>query len=274
VNPVDLSLNEFLIWALVLLRVGGVIVFAPFFGGDNLPRRARIGLAAFLALVTWHRAADTLGGMPLPLDVVDLALLAGREILVGAAFGYAGSLVFAAAQLAGELVGQQIGFTLANVVDPALDQEVGLVSYFKFSLAVLLFLAFDLHLYFLRALAMSYQTDDGTVIIGLGRSFLSEQAVVHLGDLMGRVWTGAVQLAGPILLVMLLVSVVVGFLTRTMPQLNIIVIGLPSRTFIGLLALVFGIRPFVLSMRALMEQMLFDVQYLLQCLGPEPPPLY
>jgi len=266
-SPLDLTLNEFLIFVLVLLRMGGVVVFAPFFGGDTFLRRARIGLAVFFSFCVYNRAEATLGGMELPLSLIDLALLCTQEILVGLAFGYAGSLIFTGAQLAGEVIGQQIGFTLANVVDPVLDQEVGIISFFQFSLAMAIFLALDLHLVFLYVLGSSYE------VVGLGAMTLRLEFLEHLGIMFGGIWDSAVQLAGPVLLVMLLVSVVVGFLVRTMPQLNIIVIGLPSRVLIGLLTMVFGVKPFMRTMAALCEGMLYDLQLLLQFLGPEQAPV-
>lgn len=261
-NPVELSLNEFLVYILVLLRMSGLVVFAPFFGGENFPRVARIGLAAFLALTAYHRAEVTLGGMPLPLSLIDLGFLALREVLVGAAFGYGASLIFSAAQLAGELVGQQMGISLANVVDPVMDQEVGIISFFQFTLAIAVFLALDLHLVVLKLLGMSYS------LVGLGRATIRPELVEQLGEMFGDIWTGAVQLGAPMLLVMLLVSVVVGFLVRTMPQLNIIVVGLPSRVFVGLLVLSFVMRPFTYTLASLLDEMLYDLQLLLQWVGP------
>ncbi|MBN1257354.1 MAG: flagellar biosynthetic protein FliR, partial [Planctomycetes bacterium] len=247
-NLVDITLNEFLILVLVLLRMSGVVVFAPFFGGENLPQRARIGLVVFLSIIAYPMAMKTLHGMALPLSLIDLSFLAMREILVGAALGYGGSLVFTGAQLAGELIGQQVGFTLANVVDPMLEQEIGIISFLQFTLAIVVFISLNLHLVLVKILALSYD------VVGLGGALLRWEFFNYLSDMFGRIWSAAIELAGPVLLVMLLVSVVVGFLTRTMPQLNIIVIGLPSRTLIGLLALCFVARPFILSMGRLCEQ--------------------
>jgi len=203
------------------------------------------------------RAGQTLAG-PLELSFVGLAALGAQELLLGLALGWAASLVFSGAQLAGELIGQQMGFALANVVDPLLEQEVGIISFFKFTLAVVIFITLKLHLLVLEILGMSYE------VVGLGQSVLRIELLEQVVLMFGRIWDAALTLGGPMLLVMLLLSVVIGFLTRTMPQLNIIVIGLPSRTMIGLLALAFAVRPFMLSFQVLCERMIVDVRILLE----------
>lgn len=261
-NIIDLTLNEYIVFAMILIRMSGLVVFAPFFGGENLPQRARIGLAVFLSFVVFDHAAATLD-VPLKLSWLELGVVAVQELLVGLALGYAAGLVFSGAQLAGELIGQQIGFTLANVVDPVSESEVGIISFFNFTLMVALFLALNLHLVMIKILASSYD------FVGIGKAVLRPDMFGHLSYMFGQIWDISLQLGGPILLLMLLVSVIVGFLTRTMPQLNIIVIGLPSRTLIGLLALFMSIRTIIDVSAVLCVQMLEDIQYLVQLLGPE-----
>jgi flagellar biosynthesis protein FliR len=261
----DLTLNEFLIYVLVLIRMAGLVVFAPFFGGENLPQRARIGLIALLAFLVFPAAAKTFSEAPLSL--VDLGVLGLREALVGIALGFGASLVFAGAQLAGQLVGQQLGFALANVVDPMTDQQVGLISFFNFMLALVVFLGLNLHLLLLRVLAMSYD------LVGLGEAVLNPDFMDdgYGGGLLvmfGHIWENTVQIGGPVLAIMLMVSTVVGFLVRTMPQMNIMVVGLPSRSILGLLALSLVIRPFVETVGVLSEEMIRDVQLLLRYMAP------
>lgn len=263
-NLIEISLNEFLIYILVLLRMGGVVVFAPFLGGEDLPQRARIGIVVFLALATYHRAEATLGGMALPLSLFELAGLAAREVLVGVSLGYGSSLVFSGVQLAGELVGQQIGFTLANVLDPVMEEEVGLISFFKFTLAIAVFLALNLHLLLLKVLALSYE------FVGLGGAVLHTRFLDQLLEMFGGIWRTALEVGGPVLIVMLMVSIVVGVLSRTMPQLNLLVIGLPTRTMVGLFVLSVAMYPVIDGAGQLCGQMLFDVELLIRYLGPGP----
>lgn len=235
--------------------------FCTFFGGENLPQRARIGLAVFLSFVVFKDAAASLSG-PLQLNWVSLGFIAAQELLVGLSVGFASGLVFSGAQLAGELIGQQVGFTLANVVDPVTESEVGIISFINFTLTIAVFLALNLHLMLIKILALSYR------YVGIGKVILQKEMFGHLSYMFGEIWDYALQIGGPVLLLMLLVSVIVGFLTRTMPQLNIIAIGLPSRTVIGLLALFLAVRPILEIAGILCAQMVEDVGYLVELLGP------
>jgi flagellar biosynthetic protein FliR len=243
--------------------MSGLVVFAPFFGGENLLLRARIGLVIFLSFVVMPLAGSTINHA-IPLNWMDIALLAVKEFLVGAVLGYVGSLAFTGMQLAGELVGQQVGFTLANVMDPMTEQEIGIISFFAFTIGLAVFLALNFHLVFLKILALSYE------VVGIGAASLTTSTISQMSYMVGQIWETCLSIGGPLLMVMLLVSIVIGFLTRTMPQLNIIVIGLPSRTLIGLLALSFGVRPMVLTMSVVFEQLMKDVEYLVGTLNAAP----
>jgi flagellar biosynthetic protein FliR len=267
VTLVELTLNEYLIFALVLLRMSGLVVFAPFFGGENFPQRARIGLAVFLSVLVFPSAGETLHGMGLPLNLVELGVLGIREIFVGVVIGYGAGLLFTGTQLAGELIGQQIGFALANVVDPITEQEVGLISFFKFSLTLILFLGLNLHLFMVQVLSYSYEA------VGLGQSILRSELALALIELFGRIYQVGVISGGPVLLVMLMVSVTIGFLVRTMPQLNIMVVGLPLRTMVGLLTLMVAIRPFCHTVTYLADRFMRDVAGLVHLLSVDGRPV-
>jgi flagellar biosynthesis protein FliR len=260
-NILNLTLQDYLIFFFCLLRMSGLIVFAPFFGGQDFPVRARIGFAVFVSFLAFPYAAQTMSA-PLALSGPLLVALTAQEVFVGLVIGFAASLVFLGAQMAGELIGQQLGFSLANIFDPQLEEEVGIISFFQFSLAIVIFFMLNLHLVLLEILVNSYR------VVGLGGAVLRGDLIQQIGDMFGRIWTTAIELSGPVLLVMLLVSVVVGMLARTMPQLNILSVGLPAQVFVGLLALYFGAKPFILTMGWLCRRMLDDLQIVVTVLGP------
>jgi len=233
--PVNNILAGYLLFGLVLIRCSGVAVFAPFFGGRQFPVRARIGMVVFFALILYPVATQKLV-MPNTLNMADLALLAMQELSIGLVLGFLSSMVFMGAQLGGQLVGQQVGFALANVIDPTTDQQVSVIGFFNMNIAILIFLCANLHLLIIFVLKKSY----GYLPIGsisLARATVPwVESVTVEGE---RMMIVALQLATPILLVMLMESVVEGFITRTMPQMNIMVLGLPLRVGLGLTALLF-----------------------------------
>ncbi len=235
---VDRTLLSFIIYALTLIRCSGLAVFAPFFGAEHFPVLARIGMAGFFALVMFPAAAET-AALPPILNATALGLLALQEISIGLVIGFLASLIFLGIQLAGELVSQQIGFSLANIVDPLYEQEIPLLGFFKINLALAIFLLANLHLAVIALLHRSFAAAGlGTIAFAAWESgaFLQE-AEYHAMRMM----VVAMQLAMPVILILLLEGVVEGFITRTMPQMNILVLGLPLRVALGMLALIFAL---------------------------------
>ncbi len=255
---VDGMLMSWLLFALVLIRAGALVVFAPFFGAEQFPRLVRVGLGATFAIVLFPAAtANPL--IPPVLNVPDLALLALQELSIGIVIGFLAGLVFMGVQVAGQFMGIQVGFAMVNVIDPLSDQEVSILAFFKMNLAIVLFLVANLHLALILVLAKSYEA------VGIGRLVFRpvvrywEYAAVHQAE---RMFVVGLRLAMPILLVMLMNSLIEGFITRTMPQMNIINVGLPLRVTVGVLALVFVMPGVAWALVDVLESMVVDLGWI------------
>lgn len=241
---VDSMLMEYIVFGLILIRISGLVVFAPFFGAQQFPVLVRVGLAAFLSLLMFSPATEGLR-LPSVLNVGTLFLLVLQEVSLGIVIGFLASLVFMGAQLAGQLVGTQVGFAMANVVDPLSDSEVSILGFLNFNLAILVFLFLNLHLLFIWVLWGSYRAVGiGQLAFPAFRGSAGEEMMRQADHMM----LVALQLAMPVLVVMLLNSVVEGFVTRTMPQMNIMVLGLPLRVTLGVTAFWLGIPAMVYSL--------------------------
>lgn len=260
---VDRMLLAYLIFGLTLVRCGGLAVFAPFFGADQFPVRARILLAVFLAIPMYPLAASTVV-MPTRLGMPELAILTLQELSIGLVIGFLSSLVFMSAQLAGQLIGQQVGFAMANILDPLTGLDVSIIGFFKMNLALVVFLVAKLHLGVIWVLKLSYDH------VGVGalafRSMVSPlpQIASEEGHLL---YVTALQLAIPVLVIMLLNSVVEGFVTRTMPQMNIMVLGLPLRVALGMTLLLLLTPSLVTVMRDQMQVMLYHLREVVRVFG-------
>ena len=230
---IDSMLASYLFFGIVLVRCSGLAVYAPFFGSEYFPLRARIGLVVFFALLMFPYARQT-AVVPTTLGATELGLLVLQELTVGLSLGFLSSLVFMGAQLGGQLIGQQVGFAMANVIDPTTDEQVSLIGFLQMNLALLVFLVAGLHLAVVNVLKFSYeQVGIGTLVYDRFAMEINHQATCH----MNSMFLVSLRLAMPVLLVMLLNSVVEGFITRTMPQMNIMVLGLPLRVALGMTAL-------------------------------------
>ncbi len=229
-------LDAFITYVLVLLRVGCLVLFSPFFSSEAFFPQIRLYFAALLPLLFVPFAMQSVI-VPANLDMQGLFLLAGQEFALGMAIAYLGSMIFTGVQMAGEICGQQIGFSMANVIDPLSGIEVPMLGFINMQLTLMIFLAAKLHLVVIAILAKSYEwLPIGAMMPGVNfNNPVLEMSVLQATELIRL---GA-RMAVPIMMVMLMNSVVEGFVTKTMPQMNIQVLGMPLRVVLGLSALVF-----------------------------------
>jgi flagellar biosynthesis protein FliR len=211
---------------LLLLRPGMLVATAPAFGFGFAPPAVRLGVLLIMAL-------SLMPVVPLPdeLNPAAIAVIALRETLIGMALAMSVRLVMAAAELAGHLAGFQLGFSYASLVDPLSGARNNMLAAFYGMIALFMFLAIDAHHEMLRALASSYEE----LPIGVGA--LGSDMAVLVARVLGVIFSVGVQLAAPVVLVLVIVEVMLGVMARSMPSLNLMVSGAPVRLLVGMVAL-------------------------------------
>lgn len=219
-----------ILWA--MLRVSGVVIIAPILGAVFVPARVRILLAACLAVAM----LPVVGELPAysPLSVAGI-LAVTRELVIGLAMGFALKLVVEAAVFAGQVVSMGMGLSFATVVDPQAG-SVPLLGRFYIIVATLLLLAADAHLALIRLVAESYS------LLPVGQASLAPGSARELVDFAGIIFTGALQLALPAVVAILMVNVAFGVISRAAPTLNLFAVGFPITLLVGFLVLMVGVR--------------------------------
>jgi flagellar biosynthetic protein FliR len=187
----------------------------------------KVGLSFMLAVIVFP-LVNVNEGFTLPL--ISLGVAMTGEVLIGVIIGFTARLLFAAVQLAGQLVGFQMGFGIVNVIDPQTSAQVSIIAQFENIITLLIFLALNAHHWFIMAIAKSFE-----VVPLLTFSFTNSlmEALVQLSCDMFVV---AAKVAAPIIAILLFTSVALGLLARTVPQMNIFIVGFPLKLAIGLLA--------------------------------------
>ncbi|MDR3210302.1 MAG: flagellar biosynthetic protein FliR [Planctomycetota bacterium] len=232
---VNRILVAFIVFGLILVRCGCIVLFSPFFASELFPGLLRIFFIGGFSLLMIPTAART-AEIPRYLDLIQIGILVMQEFTLGMAIGFLASLVFSGIQLAGEIAGQQIGFSMANVVDPLTNVDVPLLGFMNMNIAMLLFIMGNLHLVIIYIVGKSYEfVGIGTMMPEVVLDPLLRMTLIEAQ----RIFSLGLQLAIPISLVMLLNSVVEGFITKTMPQMHIMVLGVPLRVVLGLTSLIF-----------------------------------
>jgi flagellar biosynthetic protein FliR len=160
-------------------------------------------------------------------DVFMLALRLAGEIAIGVTIGLAVQMVFGGVQMAGQLLGFQMSFAITNIMDPAREAQVPLMSLFSHVLAMLIFLATNAHHLLVRAISESFE-----LIPPLG--FHYRQALVEqIMTLAGNMFVVAVKLGAPVIIVLLLTSVAMGLMARAVPQMHVFIVAMPLKIALG-----------------------------------------
>ena len=212
-----------------LARVLAVLAAAPVLGQTRIPARVRIGLAVGIVIVL----VPTLPAPPpvAPGSAAGLLILA-TQVVIGLAIGFALRLVFTAVEMAGDLIGLQMGLGFAMFYDPGNVQHTPILGQFMGLLATLSFLAINGHLMVISALADSFRA------LPIDAQLLGS----NLFDVLARhgaiIFIAGLQLALPLIITMLVVNLALGVLTRAAPQLNIFAVGFPLTLAIGFGALI------------------------------------
>ena len=219
-------------FALVVFRLAGMMLFAPLFGSARVPRRVKGLLVVVLAM-------GVMGGIEkpaeLPGDTWSLAVAIGGELAFGLAMGMVLSLVFIAAQWAGELIGQQMGLNLSEVFDPQFGAQGSVLGDMYFMLTLVVFLAIGGHHAMLQGVRDSFEHLP-LASVGVDRPLFDT-----LAGLLQGATVLAIRLAAPMLVTMLVVDLVLGLVGKTMPQMNVMSAGLTLRSVVGMLIVIAGL---------------------------------
>ncbi len=248
-NLLSYDASGLLGFILVLVRVSGIVGTAPIFGDANIPTQVKVVLALIFALIL-H---PFLPPFQIPLqDVASYLLLVAGELLIGLVLGMVGQILFAAVRVAGDISGFQMGLSMANVVDPQSQQQVSIISEMEYVIAALLFLAMDAHHIIIQAMVRSYDfLTPGNVALG---NDLTQQIIT----LSAGVFVLGFQLGAPLIVSLFIANIIMGFMARAVPQMNIFVVGFPFSILLGLLMLAIGMPFFVQAVRMMFE--MFDNQ--------------
>ena len=220
---------DFWRWMFVMTRIGAAMLAAPFFGAGSVPAQARvIATGAVAAMVcVWTPLAA-----PPPLASVQGMLVVAGEALIGLALGFVLQLAFAAPALAAEVIGGTMGMGLASAVDPHSGTSSPALGQYYAVVLTLVFFALGGHLQWIALVVESYRA------FPPGETWLGAARMLEIAGFAAQMFATAVAIALPVTLVLLVVQVVTGVLSRSAPALNLFALGLPAGVLAGIAALI------------------------------------
>jgi flagellar biosynthesis protein FliR len=221
---------------LVVTRLGGLMVYGPVFGSNVIPVRLKAFLAFTIGVATYPLLSGRFpSGPELHLNIWTLGPLMAMEMLVGLIVGYLASLPLLAMQTGGLIMGQQMGLGFAQLYNPAIDDEADIIGQMLFFMAIAGFLAIGGHEMMVMAVLNSFER------IPPGGFAVDLDFLQLLGGLLLASLELALRVAAPVLAFVFLETIALGFLAKTVPQLNIMTLGFPIRIIAGLAIVIVGL---------------------------------
>jgi flagellar biosynthetic protein FliR len=210
------------------LRVLAVFTAAPIFSSKAFPVRARIALAFFIA----YAAQASLADQPLiEINGPDAMGAVIQQVGIGLAIGFTVRLVFAAVELAGEVVGFQMGLNFAAFFDPSLNTQSSAVARFFGHMASFLFVVMNGHVMVMMAVIKSFKA------FPVDQNFLEALKTMKLYNLGADLFASGLWIALPMIGILMFVNLALGIVSRVAPQMNIYAIGFPITLSVGLVAI-------------------------------------
>jgi flagellar biosynthetic protein FliR len=209
------------------VRIGGMLLFPPFFSSEAVPVQVKAGLTVALTALVY----PVYGPVAMQTDVMGWLRVACGELIVGLLLGLSVQFVFEAALAAGQMIGVQTGYSLITVLDPQTQADTQVLAIFHQLTALLIFLRLNVHHWLLRGVAASF------AYLPAGSAIANLKASVGLLREAGGIWLAALQIAIPVIMATLLADVALGFLGKASPQLPVMLVGLSVKNLIGLMAL-------------------------------------
>ena len=228
-NLLQFDPGQILGFFIIFTRITGLMMVAPLLGDNAIPTQVKAGLALILSLIFFPVvAAPSLGSNPETLDVFLLTL---REFGVGALMGFSARVLLAGLGLAGEVIGFQMGVGIANIFDPTSETQVSLIGQLHIIVALLLFVVLDAHHMLVQALVESYE------LIPVGQASPTPASVEFFTEITSGLFILGLKIGAPLIVALMTANLSMGLITRSVPQLNVIIVGIPFTIFLGLLFL-------------------------------------
>jgi flagellar biosynthetic protein FliR len=252
-------LENYPAFLLVFMRITAFFVTLPLFSYRNIPNTHKIGFSFFLAWIMFISIEP-------PVIEIDSQyfMLILKEAIFGLIIGFTAYFILAAVQIAGSFIDFQMGFAIANVIDPQTGAQSPLIGQFLYTLSLLLMISLNAHHLLLDGVFYSYQ------FVPIDQLFLplgEENIIEFIVQTFNSMFIIAFQMSIPVVGSLFLVDIALGIVARTVPQLNIFVVGLPLKIGVSFIMLILVMGALFLLIQQLFETMTYTMRGLMELLG-------
>lgn len=261
VIPFDFLQDIWVIFLLVFVRITGMFFLSPIFGRRNIPNYYKIGFCFVFAIIVSN-------SVPVPdissyNTLASYVFLIAKELIIGLMLGFISYLLFSGIYIAGQMIDMRIGFGMVSVFDPITNVQIPITADFYVVFATLFMLVTDSHYLLIKAVSDSF------TIIPPGRAVLGGPLALQLVKLISDAFVIGFKIAAPVTVVVLITDVALGIISKSMPQLNVFMLGMPVKIIAGLLVIALTIGTFKGIVNVIIQGTYEEIfKFLKQATGP------
>jgi flagellar biosynthetic protein FliR len=254
----DFTLNQIELFMLVFVRLVTMLLVIPIFSQRSLPTQYRAALAFFLAILISPILLPSFKPLEVT-NVLQFGWLVIKEVMIGLSIGYMTLSLFAGVGFAGNIVDMQMGFSMLSLPNPINPGSMLTASGMMQTLILsIVFLALNGHYFLFLAIEKSFHiVPPGQVV------FPAETVATMAVETLIRIYEVAIRIAAPVLIVLLVTSITLGIVAKTMPQMNIFFVGMPLKIGVGFITLIFALPVVVKIFESVLHQLYEDIWILL-----------
>ena len=257
----DIFQGQLAAFLLVLTRTSGIFLISPFFGSLTIPMNMRAGVAIAMAMLIFPVVAKE-SVVTVPGNVWLFSATVMQELIIGWTIGFVAFVVMTAINMGGKIMDLQVGYAVASLMDPTSGQQSSLIGGFLHNLAVIYLLVVNGHHYIVTALVESFRS------VPLDSIVWNPSIANFMIDLTGDILLTGMKIAMPVTFAILITNVGMGILARTMPQMNIFVVGIPMHLTIGLFMLAMLMPFYILFLDVMFSGMYGSISTAIRLISP------
>ncbi|MGV8983655.1 fused FliR family export protein/FlhB family type III secretion system protein [Clostridium sp.] len=211
---------------MVILRISAFFMSVPIFFPKGTPPTAKVGFCVvFTFLILPGVNYESVSLITSNVALIKFSL---NEVITGLMLGYITKFCFFSAQMAGQLMDFQVGFSMMSIFDPVSNENVTLLGRLLYWVSMVMFFVVDGHHMLIRAVIDSFNS------VKLGKFILSQASAMMMVKIFVEFFTLAIKIAIPIVLIIIITDLCLGLISRTVPQLNVMILGMPIKILVGL----------------------------------------
>ena len=255
----EILITDFVLVFLIFVRIISVMVTAPIFGNISVPAMVKVSLSIIISYIIFLTIDKS--NIHVDLNLISLALNAGKEVITGATMGFMLNFVFQGISFASSIIGYDMGLMMAEVMNPFEDSNSNVIGELIFFGAVMIFIFINGHHYIITAAVASFQ------VIPIGKFSITDASVSLLIKYAFSVFTIAIKIASPILVSFFLVHLAEGVVSKVIPNIQVFFVSQPLKLGLGFFMLSVLVPMYVYVIKGLLQNYENELFELIRTMG-------